>query len=80
MNIIESKVTELNSIAPHPRGYRYAADFASFYGGYRLVAVNPENGGHSDAFGKSSCCKRVSRKEFIAYLDGLLAGMKADRQ
>lgn len=77
MNPIEKKVEELNKIAPHQRGYRYAADFASCYGGYRLVAINPENGGHAGAFGKSSCCNRMQRKDFIAYLDGLLAGLKA---
>ena len=80
MKVIEKKVDELNRIAPHPAGYKYAIDFASCYGGYRLVSVNPKNGGHYDAFGKSSCCARVPRKAFIAYLDGLLAGLNNDRQ
>ena len=80
MKEIEKKVDELNRIAPHQNGYKYRIDFASCYGGYRLVSVNPKNGGHSDAFGKSSCCARVPRKAFIAYLDGLLSGLKAGRQ
>ena len=79
INEIEKKADELNRIAPHPDGYTYRIDFASCYGGYRLVSVNPKNGGHSDAFGKSECCTRVSKKEFIAYLDGLLAGLNIDR-
>ena len=79
MNPIEKKVAELNRIAPHPNGYKYIIDFASCYGGYRLVSVNPKNGGHNGAFGESSCCPRVSKKEFIAYLDGLLAGLNIDR-
>ena len=76
MRTIETLVSRLNEIAPDKRGYLYYSDFASCYGGYRLVAVNPNGGGHAGAFGKSSCCDRVSKKEFVAYLDGLVSGVE----
>jgi hypothetical protein len=47
-------------------------DFASSYGGYRLVMVGVSNGGHYGAFNQSSCCRRMSKKEMVAYLNGLL--------
>ena len=75
MNQIEKKVDELNRIAPHPDGYRYKFDFIARYGGYRLFASDTE-GTHYGAFGESSCCPRMPRREFIAYLNGLLAGLK----
>lgn len=57
-------------------------DYNPHYGGYRLVTVNPTNGGHSGAFGKSSCCERQSCKVFNTYLDGLISGLsyKIDNQ
>jgi hypothetical protein len=76
MKETEKKVDELNRIAPHQNGYKYRIDFASCYGGYRLVSVNPKNGGHNGAFGESSIAPRMPRKEFIAYLNGLLNGLK----
>jgi len=74
---IEQLVSTLNEIAPDKRGYRYYAEFASCYGGYRLVAVNPVGGGHAGAFNQSSCCARVPKKAFILYLNGLIAGINA---
>jgi hypothetical protein len=47
-------------------------DFASSYGGYRLVMVDVSSGGHYGAFNQSSCCRRMSKKEMVAYLNGLL--------
>lgn len=46
-------------------------DFASCYGGYRLVMVDVKNGGHYGVFGQSSCCSRISKKEMVCYLNGL---------
>lgn len=52
-------------------GLKLFADYASVYGGYRLVQLN-EAGGHFGVFGQSSCCERVNAKSFNLYLDGLL--------
>ncbi len=41
--------------------------YASCYGGYKLVYIT-ENNGESDVCGHM----RVSRKEFIKYLDGVI--------
>lgn len=49
-------------------------EYASCYGGYRLVMVNVQGGGYSGAFGKSSCCPRMKLSHFVAYLDGLEYG------
>jgi hypothetical protein len=47
-------------------------EFASCYGGYRLVMVGVSNGGHYGAFNESSCCSRRGKKEMVSYLNGLL--------
>ena len=39
--------------------YHLYLEFATCYGGYRLVMVNNETGGHFGAFGESSCCERL---------------------
>lgn len=80
LNEIETLVETLNTIAPHKLGYRYYAEFASCYGGYRLVSVNPVGGGHSGAFGQSDCCSRVPKKAFLLYLNGLISGIEAGRK
>lgn len=55
-------------------------EYASVYGGYRLVNVSVKNGGHSGAFGESASCARLSNKEMTAYLNALLNGLKYDKQ
>jgi hypothetical protein len=46
-------------------------DHASVYGGYRMISVNLVSGCHNGIFGKSSACNRMTKKEFICYLEGL---------
>jgi len=53
-----------------------AIDYAPVYGGYRLVMVNKENGGHYGAFNQSSCSARMKTNEFSSYLTGLIAGIE----
>ena len=56
-------ISELSGISTDKRAgekYHLYLDFAACYGGYRLVMVNNENGGHLGAFGESSCCERLS--------------------
>jgi len=50
-------------------------EYASIYGGYRLVNVLVKNGGHGGAFGESGSCARLSKKEMTVYLNGLLNGL-----
>ena len=55
-------ISELSGISTEEKEgekYHLYLDFASCYGGYRLVMVNNENGGHFGAFGDSSCCERL---------------------
>ena len=56
-------ISELSGISTEKKDgekYHLYLDFASCYGGYRLVKVNNETGGHFGAFGESSCCERLS--------------------
>ena len=52
-------------------------DYNSYYGGYRLINVSVESGGHCGAFGESSACNRSSKKVFEAYLSGIYNGIIA---
>ena len=47
----------------------------STYGGYRVVNVNINNGGHSGAFGESSCESRISKKLMMLKLKAILIGI-----
>lgn len=69
---IEKLTATLNKQRPAPEGHHYHSEFASVYGGWRLVMVGERNGAHYGAFGQSSCCERVSTREFYQYLSGLL--------
>ena len=52
-------------------------EFASCYGGYRLVRVNNENGGHFGAFGDSSCCERLPAGKMAEKLRTILNTLDA---
>ena len=57
-----STISELSGISTEKKEgekYHLYLEFASCYGGYRLVMVNNETGGEFGAFGESSCCKRL---------------------
>lgn len=43
-------------------------EYSRVYGGYRLVNVNVINGGHSGAFGQSSCVARLPKSKMLAYM------------
>ena len=47
-------------------------DFAGLYGGYKLVYVIKENGGHSTPFENA----RMSSKVMIIYIRGILKGLE----
>lgn len=61
--------------------YYLNLDYNSVYGGYRLINVAVDGGGHFGAFGGSSCdgssCDaRRTKKEMESYLEGLYNGVK----
>lgn len=43
-------------------------DYSRMYGGYRLVNVGVDSGGHSGAFGQSSCVARLPKSKMLAYM------------
>lgn len=49
----------------------------SIYGGYRVINVNIESGGHSGAFGGNGCEARLSAKAMYLKLDSILEGIQA---
>lgn len=51
-------------------------EYARHYGGYRVVNIDVQTGGHSGAFGESPCCPRVSLKVMTKYLEGVLFGVE----
>ena len=55
-------ISELSGISLEKKEgekYHLYLEFAACYGGYRLVMVNNETGGHFGVFGDSSCCERL---------------------
>lgn len=50
-------------------------EYASAYGGYRLVNVGVNNGAHYGAFGNNGCESRLKYKEMVIKLEGILAGL-----
>lgn len=47
-------------------------EYARHYGGYRVVNVSVNHGGHSGAFGESSCVARRSKKQMVDFLTAYL--------
>lgn len=55
-------------------------DYNSVYGGYRLVGVHENTGGHYGVFGMSDCCDRMSAREFWYMLNGIENGLEAHKK
>ena|SRR5690242_16229240 len=51
-------------------------EYASSYGGYRVVNVGIKNGAHYGAFGGNGCESRISAKEMYQKLDGIIIGLE----
>jgi len=51
-------------------------EYASAYGGWRLVGVGVNNGAHYGVFGGNGCEARLKYKEMVIKLDGILAGLR----
>jgi len=57
-----------------------SSEYASVYGGYRLIMVNVTNGAHGGAFGYSGCEARVKANEFANRLRALNTGINFNRE
>ena len=57
--------------------YHLYLEFAACYGGYRLVRVSNENGGHFGVFGDSSCCERLPAGKMAEKLRTILNTLDA---
>ena len=51
----------------------------SNYGGYRLVKVKNDNGGHFGIFGGNGSENRLTVKEMKAKLEGIISGLKFNK-
>lgn len=51
-------------------------EYASVYGGWRVVNVVVKNGAHAGAFGGNGCEARVSASKMYDKLSGILAGLE----
>lgn len=83
LQLILADIAHLTGLAITKQGaiekgfdYYLELEYASHYGGYRLINVNITNGGHRGAFGESASCSRRSLKVMTAYLDGIYNGIK----
>ena len=50
-------------------------EYNNAYGGYRVVMVRVDSGGHFGALGESSICPRRSKSKMIDFLKGYLNGL-----
>ena len=55
-----SKLSGISTEKKEGEKYHLYLEFASCYGGYRLVLVDNKTGAEFGAFGESSCCARLS--------------------
>ena len=73
--ISNQSMSKDDAISKGKENYLYI-EYASHYGGYRLVNVGVLNGGHSGAFNESSCVGRKPLKQMTNYLEGILYGLE----
>lgn len=73
MKTIKRLLCQIEYLAPCEDGYKYVVDFVACYGGYTLSCVNKKDGSEFTAFGQSPA--RMSKKEFVAMLKGLIVGL-----
>ena len=83
LDILLQRVSELSQISTEKKeGERYHLylEFASCYGGYRLVLVSNTTGGHFGAFGESSSCERLNAKNMAAKLRTIINILEYSKQ
>lgn len=75
---INRLLKRIEELKPAKEGFIYQIDHAPIYGGYRLVMVKVENGAHYGAFNGNGTEPRMTAKEFVGYLSGIVAGLEAN--
>ncbi len=63
------------AIEKNQKEYLYL-EYNSYYGGYRLVMVQINSGGHNNAFGISGMSKRLKASEIVIQIQGIIAGIE----
>ena len=76
ISILTNKATNKEEAINKEQKTYLHLEYSSHYGGYRLVNVRLEDGGHWGAFGESSAVNRRSAKAMISYLEGLINGIE----
>lgn len=69
----------LNEIIQLTSNKNLQLEFNSTYGGYRLVNVNPINGGHSGAFDGNGCEARLNASKMYIKLRGIISGLEYNK-
>jgi hypothetical protein len=73
---LEGKATTSEEAEKLGLTHFYYLEHNSVYGGYRVVSVRVENGGHSGAFGGNGCEARLKGKEMAIKLKSVLYGLE----
>ncbi len=68
--------TKEDAISKNQSKYLYL-EHNSVYGGYRVINVHIEHGGHSGAFGGNGCELRLCAMSMKIKLNGILQGIEA---
>lgn len=76
LEILNSILSELQTVIPAKEGKHYAIDFAATYGGYRLVLVDNNSGAHYGCFGGNGCEARIKYDAMLNKLNTIIATAK----
>lgn len=74
--ILNSRLSDLQSLIPCSEGSHYEIEYNSVYGGYRLVKVNNATGSHGGCFGGNGCEGRVNFSTMLLKLNTIISTAK----
>lgn len=72
-DFINELLEEVQTLIPAGEGFHYFVEHNSIYGGYRLVKVKDENGGHYGCFGGNGTEARIPYQQMIMKLKTIIA-------
>ena len=75
-NKLDELLKEIQLLIPAGEGKHYEIENAPCYGGYRLVKVSNDNGGHFGAFGGNGCEARINFAAMIEKLNTIIETAK----
>lgn len=75
-DILNQWLAEVERLVPAGVGFKYEIENAPIYGGYRLVKVRLDNGGHFGAFGGNGCEPRVKFDAMLTKLQAIIETAK----